>query len=108
MEELQANINNVPKFLPEEAISWMDTVSASVEDCVIKKTTIRIWKMPGGKTVKWVKESKRVVEMEPQDDSEFDGIDMEEFEREFQAKLDFCAQVTLERQLIRMVKSKKV
>ena len=33
---------------------------------------------------------------------------MEEFEREFQAKLDFCAQVTLERQLIRMVKSKKV
>lgn len=106
MEELEANINNIPKFLPDEAISWRDSVSASVEDCVIVKTTTRVWKLPGGKTIEWVKVDKRDVELQAQE-SEIEDIDFEEFEREFQAKLDLAAKVTLEKQLIKMVKNKK-
>ena len=45
--------------------------------------------------------------MDPQESEYDNSIDIEEFEREFQAKIDFLTKVTLERQLIRMVKSKK-
>lgn len=107
MEELEANINNIPKWLPDEAISWRDSTAASVDDNnIITKTTTRVWKLPGGKTIEWVKVDTREVELQAQE-SEIEDIDFEEFEKEFQAKLDLAAKHTLEKTLLRMVKAKK-
>ena len=74
MDQLEANINNIPKFLPDEALSWTDSTTASVdhENCSITKTTTRTWKMPGNERVTWIKEDKRTVEMLPQNSQEME------------------------------------
>jgi hypothetical protein len=106
LEELQANVNNVPRFVPEGALTWKDTVTAEVHGIIIVKKTTRTWRMPGGETVFWEKVDEKAIELEP-DEEPLDDLDLEDIEREFQAKLDLAAQTTLEKTLVRMVKGKE-
>ena len=45
--------------------------------------------------------------MLPQGSEEIEDIDIEDLERELQAKIDFAAKIALEKALIKMVKAKK-
>jgi len=82
LEELQANVNNIPKFVPEGALTWKDAVTAEIHDGVIIKKTKRTWKMPAGETLVWEKLDERKVELEPGEE-QIDDLDLEDIEREF-------------------------
>lgn len=106
LEELQANVNKNPRHVPEGALTWKDSVTAEVHGMTIVKKTQRTWRMPANETIVWEKIDEKAIELEA-DEEPLDDLDLEDIEREFQAKLDLAAAATFEKTLVRMVKSKE-